>query len=427
MKTILRIVLIALVGLSPSILFGQKTVKLIDLYKAVDSNNPLSKIPGGIDSIYEIKRKNLAVNYLPKLDLNGSTSWQSEVTSLDVNIPIPGFSIPKADKDQYKVSLDVSQLIWDGGSTKAREALEDVNQILEKNKIDIEITNIKDRITNLFFTLLTIKVTEDQLNLMISDLDKRIQELESSVKTGNVLNSTLDGLKAERLKLLQNLDAVPAQRKSLISNLKSLTGIEIGEADQLILPNVDTLTDKSCLRPEFENFKLQQELTKGTSNLIGRKRYPVFAAYASAGYGKPGMNMLSNNWNTYYLVGAKLSWNIWDWNSVKKDKQQFKIQSNIVDFRRKAYLDGYQAQIEGIQSEIFKLNNQLNKDIEIIRLLHQVTERSKSSLQNGTITSAIYLADFNSESRAQLELELRKIRLSLQKVMLYNATGAQLK
>ncbi len=426
MRTILKIVLLLFVGQSPYFLSGQNRVSLTDLYKAVDINNPISKISAGIDSVYQLKKNNLVVNYLPKFDLNASTTWQSEVTSLNVNLPIPGFSVPKADKDQYKVALDVSQLIWDGGTTKAKENLEDLNQMLEKNRIDIEITNIKDRITNLFFNLLILKVTEDQLNLMSIDLDKRIQELESSVNAGYILASTLDGLKAEKLKLLQNIDAVPAQRKSLISSLKSITGIALNANDIFMLPTPDSIKELACLRPEFEGFKYQQNVLNASSGLIARKRYPVLAGFASAGYGKPGLNMLSNEWNTYYLFGAKLSWNIWDWNSVKKDKQQLKIQENIVDYRKQAYLDGYQSQVDGIISEIQKLNNQLSKDHEIVQLLHQVTERSASSLKNGTITSAVYLADFNSESRAQLELELRKIKLSLQKVLLYNISGNEL-
>lgn len=426
MRVLLKSFIFALIGLLPSLLCGQKHINLTDLYKAVDSNNPLSKIPSGIDSIYQLKQSNLKVNYLPKLDFNGSATYQSDVTSLNINLPIPGFSMPSNDKDQYKLSLDITQMIWDGGATKAKENLEHLNQTLEKNKVNVEIVNLKDRITNLFFNLFILKITEDQLNLMSSDLDKRVKEIESSVNSGFILASTLDGLRAEKLKLLQNIDAVPSQRKALMSSLKSLTGVELYENDIFILPNPDIINELTCLRPEFEGFKHQQQVLNASSGLIARKRYPVLAGFASAGYGKPGLNMLSNSWNTYYMLGAKLSWNIWDWNSVRKDKQQLKIQEKMVDYRKQVYLDSYQSQIDGIQLEIQKLNNQLSKDVEIVQLLHQVTERSASSLKNGTITSAVYLADFNSESRAQLELELRKIKISFQKVLLYNISGNEL-
>lgn len=427
MKNVLKLFFVISIGALPYMVPGQNSINLADLYKAVDLNNPLSRIPNSIDSVYRLKKEILNLNYLPKFDLNASSTWQSDVTSLNVNLPAAlNIHLPKPDKDQHKVTFDMTELLWDGGATKAKRELEDLTHMLEKNRVNIEIVNLKDRITSIFFNLLIIKVTEDQLKLMSDDVDKRIKEIESSVNAGFILVSTLDGLKAEKLKLLQNIDAVPAQRKSLISSLKSLTGLELNENDIYILPNPDIIKELTCLRPEFEGFKHQQNVLNASSGLTARKRYPVIAGFASAGYGKPGLNMLSNSWDTYYMLGAKLSWNIWDWNSVRKDRQQLKIQEKIVDYRKQAYLDSYQSQIEGIQLEMQKLNNQLSKDIEIVQLLHQVTERSASSLKNGTITTAVYLADFNSESRAQLELELRKIKISLQKVLLYNISGNEL-
>ena len=414
-------------GLLPILSQSQKVITLADLYKAVDTNNPLSKINGGIDSVYQLKKKNLKVNYLPKLDLNASSTWQSQVTGLNVNLPAPiSLDLPKADKDQYKVTLDVSEVIWDGGATKAKSMLEDFNQSLEKNRVDIEVLNVKDRITNLYFNLLILKVTESQLNLMCSELDKRISEVESGVKSGYLTSSTIDGLQAEKLKLLQSLDAVPAQRKALLSSIKSLTGIELSDSVTFVTPNPDELTELSCKRPEFAGFSYQQKVLNASADLVSRKRYPVLAGFATAGYGKPGLNMLSNEWDNFFLVGAKLSWNIWDWNTVRKEKQQIKIQDNMVDYRKQAYVDSYQSQIESIRLEIDKLKNQLNKDQEIVKLLHQVTERSASALKNGTITSSAYITDFNSESRAKLELELRNIKLSQQKVLLYNVSGNEL-
>ena len=423
---IIRRAFFIIIGLFPLFTYSQNTINLIDLYKAVDINNPLAKIPSGIDSIYQLKSSNIRTSYLPKLDLNASATWQSEVTSINLPSTLP-FSIPETDKDQYKVSFDVSQLIWDGGTTRAREKMEDLNKVLEQNKVNIEIYNVKDRITNLYFNLLLIKVTEDQLYLMSNEFDKRIAELESGVKAGYILSSTLDVIKAEKLKILQNIDAIPTQRKSLISSLKSLTGIPLNDNDTYLIPNPDTLNSLNCLRPEYNGFRMQQDALTASSNLIARKRYPVLAGFASAGYGKPGLNMMSNEWNTYYMFGAKLSWNIWDWNSVHKEKQQLKLQANTVGLRERSYLDSYQAQVDGILLEIQKLKNQLSKDKEIVQLLHKVSETSASSLKNGSITSSVYISDFDSESRAQLEMEIRRIRLSLQRVMLYNLTGNELK
>ncbi len=427
MKPIIISILSLLIGFNPLNSSGQDTIRLADLFKALNSSNPISKIPSSIDSVYQLKQSNLKVIYLPKLDINGSATWQSDVTALNISLPIPGFSIPKPDHDQYKVALDVSQLIWDGGSTKTRIELEERNRILERNRIDVEMYGLKERLTNLYYNLVLLDVTKNQLELMQKDLVRRVFELESGVRAGMVLSSTVDALKAEQLKLLQNLDAIPAQKNSLISSIRAITGISINENDKYILPIPLELNDLSCLRPELSGFRFQKDVLNASSNLISRKRYPVFAGFVQGGYGKPGLNMLSNNWDTFYLLGAKLSWNIWDWNSASREKQQFKVQQGMIDRRKDVYLNGYNAQIESINAEISKLRNQLEKDNEIINLLHGVTERSSSSLKNGTITSANYISDFNAESKARLDMETRKILLSLQIVTLYNLTGNEIK
>ncbi|NOU17996.1 MAG: TolC family protein [Bacteroidales bacterium] len=427
MKSIIITISSLLIGFNPLYSNGQDTIRLADLFKALNSSNPISKIPSSIDSVYQLKQSNLKVNYLPKLDINGSATWQSDVTALNISLPIPGFSVPKPNHDQYKVTLDISQLIWDGGSTKSRIELEERNRILERNRIDVEMYGLKERLTNLYFNLVLLDVTKNQFELMQKDLARRVFELESGVRAGMVLSSTVDAIKAEQLKLLQNLDAIPAQKNSLISSIRAITGIVINESDKYLLPSPIELSDFSCLRPELSGFGFQKDLMNASSNLVSRKRYPILAGFAQGGYGKPGLNMLSNNWDTFYLLGAKLSWNIWDWNLASKEKQQFKIQQDMIDRRKDVYLNGYNAQIESIKAEISKLRNQLEKDNEIINLLHGVTERSSSSLKNGTITSANYISDFNAESRARLDMETRKIMLSLQIVTLYNLTGNDIK
>ena len=409
--------------LTPILSKSQDTIRLSDLYKDIITSNPISRISGSIDSIYQFKKNNIKVNYLPKLDLNGTATYQSDVTALDISIPIPGFSVPSADKDQYKLTLDVSQLIWDGGATKSRLELEERNRILEKNKIDVELFNLKDRLTTLYFNLLILDVAKNQLDLMKVDLGKRIEELEVGVKAGTVLPSTLDALKAEQLKLMQSLDAIPAQKWSLISSINAITGKTIADNSTFIVPNPTLLDNLTCMRPELSGFTYQKDIMSASSDLVSRKRYPIIAGFIQGGYGKPGMNMLSNKWDTFYLFGAKLSWNIWDWNSSSREKQQIKVQKGVIDQRIYSYLDTYNAQISGLKTEIDKLNKQLEKDFQIIDLLHGVTERSASLLKNGSITSANFIIDFNAESKARLDMELRKISLAMQKVLLYNITG----
>lgn len=101
---------------STLILKGQGTVTLSDLLKGMEQWNQLYKVSFATYSVYGLRKANIMINYLPKVNFNAEATWQSDVTK--VNIPMPGISIPPPHNDNYKLTIDVSQLIWDGGATK---------------------------------------------------------------------------------------------------------------------------------------------------------------------------------------------------------------------------------------------------------------------------------------------------------------------
>ena len=42
---------------------------------------------------------------------------------------------------------------------------------------------------------------------------------------------------------------------------------------------------------------------------------------SQAGYGNPGLNMLDNSFQPFYVVGLKANWNVFDWGKTKTDKK----------------------------------------------------------------------------------------------------------
>jgi outer membrane protein TolC len=150
---------------------------------------------------------------------------------------------------------------------------------------------------------------------------------------------------------------------------------------------------------------------------------PKLTAFARVGYGKPGLNMLSNEFDSFALVGARLSWSIWDWNSTSRERQTLKIQQNILQYRRNAYDEGCSAQVSSALAQIQSLQRQIQTDEKIVELLEKSVKTSASQLKNGTITSSVYLSDFNSLLRARIDMELHKIKLSQEVVKLYFTLG----
>lgn len=400
---------------------GQETVTLSGLLKGMEQWNRLYRVNLATDSVYGFRKANIRVNYLPKVDFNAEATWQSDVTR--VNIPVSGIVIPMPDKDNYKLTVDLSQLIWDGGATKSMQQIEEENRKIEQNRVESEIFTQKERVASLFFGILSIDMANRQLRLMAGELDKRIEELEAGINAGAVLETSLNAIKAERLRLEQSVDANLAQRSGLVKSIYALTGVKIDENDQAVVPTLAIPNQSICARPEYQLFDLQNGYLMTATGALTSKRMPKLSAFARVGYGKPGLNMLSNEFDSFALVGARLTWNIWDWNSTSRERQTLKIQQNILQYRREVYNEGCSAQVSSSLEQIQSLQRQLKTDEKIVELLDKSVKASASQLKNGIITSSVYLSDFNSLLRAKIEMELRKVKLAQEVVKLYFTLG----
>ena len=412
------------IAMLPVLGYSQDTLSLSGLLKSMQQNSSLYKISPATDSIYALRKSNIKVNYLPRVDFNAEATWQSDVTS--INVPIPNISVPSPDKDNYKLTVDVSQLIWDGGATNSRLKSEENVRLLEQNKVDNELYLLKDRVASLYFGLSSINIAILQLKIMEGELDKRIAEIHAGVNAGAILESSLIALQAEKLRIGQSIDANLAQRDNLIESIYSITGTRIGEQTEIILPNLTVPTNNQCNRPDYKTFDLQQSYLSATSKILSSKRMPTLAAFAKAGYGKPGLNMLSSEFDTYAILGARLSWNIWDWNSTSRERQNIKIQQNIMNYRRDVFDNNFNSQVKSSMAQINSLEKQIASDEKIVELLEKSVQVSASQLKNGTITSATYLSDFNSLLRARIDMSLRKVKLSHEKVKLYFTMGLEI-
>ncbi len=97
-------------------LAAQDTITLEFCYQQVQKTYPLIRQAGLLDKSSDLRTKNLNKYYLPQFNVNGSATWQNEVTEVVIPLPagLPQLSGPVIPKDQYKLTLDVNENIYDG-------------------------------------------------------------------------------------------------------------------------------------------------------------------------------------------------------------------------------------------------------------------------------------------------------------------------
>lgn len=392
---------------------AQDSLRLTDCYQMAIQNSPVSKQKQLYTEATDTRLSSIGTAYLPSLTLNAQATYQSDVTklALDLSKINPNLSQPEGlTKDQYKATLDVSQLIYDGGLTPARKEAERVTASTQIKSAETELYQLNDRVNQVFFALLMVQENTKSLLLMQNELATRIKQLESGVRNGAILSSTLNQVKAEYIKVGQNIEELNSQSLNLYSTLSELVGKPIDAKTPLAKPSFSNLTSTKSDRPERELFELQKTSFEQNKSIISAGNKPRLAAFGQLGYGKPGLNMLENEFKTFYIVGVKLSWNIFDWNQRKNDIKYLSIQQDIVDTRREAFDLNQRIASKSETQNINKYQRLLDSDKEILTLRTEILSVQRSQFENGTINAADYLSAVNAETIARITLSMHELQ-----------------
>ena len=205
-----------LVGCFPLAGFAQ-TLNLDQAYQLARDHYPLIKQMELVKQTSDLNISNLSTGYLPQLSFSAQATYQSEVTSL--NIPVPGVKIEPLSKDQYKLLADVNQVIYDGGLVKQQQALQQLTARTELQKVEVELYKLKERIIQVYLSILMLDAQIKQVALVRADIETGIRKVEAQVQNGTAFRSNLNTLKAELLKTDQHKIELATSRKGMVDVL----------------------------------------------------------------------------------------------------------------------------------------------------------------------------------------------------------------
>lgn len=405
------------------LLVAQEAVTLEQCQTWARENHPVMKQLDLYQQILDLKNENNATSFLPQVNLNAQATYQSAVTK--IGISLPGMNIPSVDKDQYKFYVDFKQTIWDGGLSKAKELINNAENAGNLQQTEVELYQVKEKVNQFFFTSFLIQENLKILEKKTETLAERRKILESAVNNGMALSSELDQLLSELIKTGQMVTELKSNKETVLYALSILTGKTTEQLNNLKLPEELAVSDLPLKRPELDLFSKQNELLNANSEILQMQRNPKLFGFGQAGYGKPGLNMLNNKFDTYYLVGLGFSWNVLDWKTTNRQKQMIKLQQDIVQTKQESFVRNIDLASDQQSKQINQISELLKTDQELIAIRERITKASASKLENGTITTADYIQDLNAETTARLMLETRKIQLKEAQIKLGNIRGNQ--
>lgn len=372
--------------------------------------NPLAGNQGLADKIAIIRKEVITKSWLPILDLNAQATWQSDVVSFSLDLPFP-VEFPQIPKDQYKIALDINQLIYEGGSIRAQKSIEDLAASISKQELAVQEHELIQVVEDLYFAILMVNERISTIDLMTGSLESTILQVQSGVNRGILTEADLSALAAEKIRLGQQKIRQISLKDKAVRSLGLLMGKDLPGSPVLVRPQPPNPGLDAGNRPEYRLFSLQDDLLKARSNLLNTQLRPKLAAFTQAGYGKPGLNFLGESWDPYILVGMRFSWPVWDWGKVRGQKNVLTVNQRILANQINAFTRQVNMAAQEQTRTVEEINSLLVTDFELLAAREKITAAFGSRLNNGLITSSTYLNEWTKEQEARINLEARKIEL----------------
>jgi outer membrane protein TolC len=378
---------------------AQETFTLEQCYQLARENYPLIKKQELIKKSEQYITENALKGWLPQIQIIGQATYQNDVTQFPIKLP--NISVDPLSKDQYKVYADISQTIYDGGNIKNQKKLALAQSEIQNQQLAVNLDKLKERINQLYFGILQTDKQLAQLQLTKSDVNDGIKKAEAQLKNGVIFRSNLDVLKAELVKIEQREIELKSVKQSFVQMLSYFIKKNLDQKTQLQTPEKVLITEVNN-RSELKLFDAQKSLIETQKKLINTKNTPKLGAFFQGGYGKPGFNMLKNEFDTFYIAGVRLNIPITGFYTQKNDLQLLDNQSQDIEIQRENFLFNQNFTEIQQKNDLDKIQNLIDKDDELITLRKSIKKASLAQLENGVITTNDYLREVNAEEQAIL-------------------------
>ncbi|MBE6230260.1 MAG: TolC family protein [Bacteroidales bacterium] len=356
--------------------------------------------------------------WIPQVTLSGQATYQSATPTypeaFNTILQANGIEMAGISRDQYKVALDVSQNIWDGGQTKATKAIAEAEAEEQRNRVDVSLYDLQSRVDNLYFGILLLDERKAQTEALIAVLESNLDRLQTYYKNGVAMQADVDAVEAELLSARQTLGQVESSRASYRRMLEIFIGQPLA-AENLERPAMQQLQSRTSARPELALFEAQVDKLAAQRKAVNASLMPRFSAFAQGYYGYPGLDMfksmVSSAWTPNAIVGVRMSWNIGAFYTKRNNLEKLNAAQKQIAVQRDVFLFNTQMQTTQDDGEIARLRQAITDDSRIVELRRRVRMAAESQLKNGVIDATDLLRKISDETAAALARSTHEIEL----------------
>ena len=410
-----KVLLILLVAMSVS---GVAAQSLDECRRLAREHYPEIRQYDLISQTEQYNLSNAVRAWIPQVALSAQVTYQSATPAypdaFNAILQANGMEMDGVRKDQYKIAVDVSQNIWDGGLSKANRLMAEAEAEEQRRCVDVSVYALQSRIDNIYFGILLLDERVAQTEMLISVLERNLSRMRAYCENGVARQVDADVVEAELLSARQTLAQVLSSRASYRRMLELFIGCTLSD-DKLERPVMRDLPPFTPARPELAMFSAQENRLSAQRKAINTSVMPRLSAFAQGFYGYPGLDMfksmVSSDWSFNAIVGVRMSWNIGAFYTKKNNLDKLDLAQKQLDVQRDVFLFNTQLQIVQDEGEITRLRHAVDEDERIVELRRRVRVTAESQLENGVIDATDLLRKIADERDAALAQSVHEIEL----------------
>ena len=398
---------------------AQDTLQVERLQEAALQSDPRANQRGLLRAATDQRLAVLASERLPQLEINGSGSYQSDITRPTLNIP--GAVFPNLPKHHWQTTLDVRQRLYDGGDLARRRELEEARHAESEAAVDVALYGLRSEVNSAFFAAFLLDKQSREFEALVGDLDARLAAVRARVEAGTALGREAAEIEAEQVRASLQRDEARASRRASLAILANLVGQRIDTGAVLVLPTDEPErthpVDPSAaaglrLRPEFERFRQSRFRLDREAAYTTAENKPRLFAFGQAGVGLPGLDQFRQSSDAFWQAGLKMEWRPWTWRSARRKAAAFRLEQDVVETEEQALARSLARAVAVDLENIARLSATLAEDERVVALRTEIERQARAQHDEGAITAEDYVETRTDVLEARLTLERHRVELA---------------
>lgn len=404
------------------------TLRLAALQSAAVQRDPRAAQALMQSRATELRLRNLDVERLPRFELRGEATTQSEVASIPIDIP-GGGTPPEPPKSRIEAALETQYTIFDGGVLAERRNLERARLQTARAQLAAQLYPLRMEVTEAYFAAFVLQERMAEVGTLMEDLEARLAVVRAQVRNGASLPGDTAVLRAELLGAGQQRAELAADRRAALAVLSRLTGREIGEGDVLALPELGGRVGTDAApgaHPQYAVFAAERERLQREEALVHARTRPQVVAFGQLAYGRPGPAQFREDLHGWWIGGVRVRWQPWDWGTAGRERQLLAVQRQIVDTEEAAFGDRLRREVQDELAAVDRLRAALADDDRIVALREQVERQARAQLDERVITPAVYVDARTDLQEARIARQRHRAELARAQARYLTTLGMEL-